>query len=43
MEMPKDIKYLGVQISFVKYRIDISLDEEGAYVARAPALPGCIS
>jgi predicted RNase H-like HicB family nuclease len=27
----------------VKYRINISVDEDGAYVATCPALPGCVS
>ena len=27
----------------MKYRINISQDEDGAYVATCPALPGCIS
>jgi predicted RNase H-like HicB family nuclease len=27
----------------VKYRINISQDGDGVYVATAPALPGCIS
>lgn len=27
----------------MKYRITIEQDEDGQYVAQAPALPGCIS
>ena len=27
----------------MKYRVTISLDEDGTFVAEAPALPGCIS
>ena len=34
---------MGPSILIVKYRIEISRDEDGAYVAKAPALPGCIS
>ena len=27
----------------MKYRIEIEQDEEGYYIATAPALPGCVS
>jgi predicted RNase H-like HicB family nuclease len=27
----------------LKYRVEIEQDEDGAYVARCPALPGCLS
>ena len=27
----------------MKYRVNIKKDEEGAFIARCPALPGCIS
>jgi antitoxin HicB len=27
----------------LKYRVTIQQDEDGAYVAEAPSLPGCIS
>lgn len=43
LRVSKGVKYLGVFIPSVKYRINITKDEDGAYVATAPALPGCIS
>lgn len=27
----------------MKYRVSIEIDEDGAFIAKVPALPGCIS
>lgn len=27
----------------MKFRIEITMDEDGAYVAECPSLPGCVS
>ena len=32
-----------VRFSLMKYRVTIEQDEDGAFVAKAPSLPGCVS
>jgi len=44
LEKLDNFKYLGINQWYkTKYRIIIEKDEDGAFIAECPNLPGCIS